>query len=147
MKRSLLLVVATAMVAASPAIAADFTFDVPLRLTNMPGVTSVTVRCLVSRVAAGADGYAATENVIGRNAASVPISGGSYDGTVTVAVDNSSIHPSSEARSYMCYMSGELVDSTGRHFSLNFGDFNRTYETVTGIRLDRYSNEAAGALP
>ena len=137
----------TALIAATPVAAADFTLDVPVRLQNLPALTSVGVDCLISRVAPGGPYAAGGTNVIGRGSAPVPISGGSFDGTVTVEIDNSSIIPSSEARSYICSMRGSGRATTGTTYTASSGNFQDVYQTATGQTLDRVMVHAEGSIP
>src|SRR5688500_8616488 len=101
-------IAAAAILLASPgaAAAADFTLDVPVRIQNVPSLSMLYVECLVSRAAIGEPGAAGGTNVVGRGSASTPVSGGSYDGTLTIEIDNVGIIPSSSARSYRCSMRG-----------------------------------------
>src|SRR2546429_1889586 len=75
-----------ALLALAPAsaLAADFTFRVPVTLTNVPSVTSIRIECGVWTGVASAAG-----TVIGTAFTIVPVSDGSYSGVVTVEVDAS----------------------------------------------------------
>lgn len=149
MKRSITLSLATmaAGLLAQPAAAADFTFDVPLRISNMPSVTQVHVDCLVSRVAMSDPYPAAERNVMGRGEASVSISGGNFDGIVTVEVNNRSIVPSAEARSYRCSQRAIGTARTGVTFTASSGNYREAYETATGTTLDRLTASVQANLP
>lgn len=129
------------------ATAADFTFDVPVHLENVPSMTAVAVECLVSRVALGGPYAAGGTNVIGRGSASIAVSGGSYDGTVSVEVNNSSIIPSSEARSYICSMRAAGTARTGATYAASTDNFGSVYELATGQTLERLVVRAEAGLP
>lgn len=131
----------------SAATAADFTFDVPVHLENVPSMQTAYIECLVSRVALGGPYAAGGTNVIGRGSASVSVSGGNYDGTVAVEVNNSSIVPSSEARSYMCGMRAVGTARTGATYSASTDNFATVYETATGQTLERVAVRAEAGLP
>jgi hypothetical protein len=146
MIRRILFSSALVMAAAQPAIAADFTLDVPVRLVNTPGIETLYVECLISRVEAGGVSAAGGSNVVARGRQSVPISGGSYEGTVTVEMDNSSIVPSSEARSYICSMRGVGTARTGTAFTASSGNFADVYLTAMGITLDSVRTTVQGNL-
>jgi len=70
-------------VASGPALAADFTFTVPVQVTNLPPDSRQGgVSCALytsPTISAGRD--------VGRSTANLPISGGAYRGEVTVAID------------------------------------------------------------
>jgi hypothetical protein len=129
------------------AAAADFTFDVPVRVQNAPGLETLYVNCRVSRVPSDGATPWAGSNVIGEARASVFVRSGNYDGTVTVEVENRGIIPSSSARSYSCSLDGVARAATGRGVVLSSGTFRDGYETVTGHRLDRLTTRVRGDLP
>ena len=68
-----------ALLALAPAsaLAADFTFRVPVTLTNVPSVTSIRIDCGVWTGVASAAG-----TIIGTAFTIVPVSDGSYSGVV-----------------------------------------------------------------
>ena len=92
--------------AAVPASATDFTFDVPVSVRDVPLLTQVRVSCYVSSLAAGTTGAAAVTNVVGRGEVTVEAPGGTYEGTVSVPVENSGVRRSIDARSYLCDLEG-----------------------------------------
>jgi hypothetical protein len=145
------MIFATAAIAAGfvaqPAAAADFTFDVPLRIANLPAIETVRVECFVSRIEAGGAYQAAERNVLGRGDATVPISGGNFDGTVTVEVENRSISPSTEVRSYSCSQTAVGTARTGVRFAASPGNYQEAYETATGATLDRVVPRVQANLP
>jgi hypothetical protein len=146
MKALVLSALAGAALAGIPAFAADFTFDVPVNIENMPSVVSFRVDCYVSRIAPGAAGAAAsTENVIGRGTKNIVISGANYHATVTVEVDNTSIIPSADAKQYRCSINLRGgTSSTGPGYDVGS---QMMYERVTGLHLDRAVFSAGGPLP
>ena len=130
---------------ASAASAADFTFDVPLRLQNVPSVNTARISCVVYRSALGT--VETGPNRIGRADVDIPISGGAYDGNVTVEVDNSGIIPSSEARSYSCYIYALGTSRTGTTYGASYGNFRAVYDVATGHTLDRLVPVVRGSIP
>ena len=103
----------TAAAAATPASATDFTFEVPVSVRDVPLLTQVRVSCLVSVLPAGTDGSASETNVIGRGDVTVDAPGGSYEGTVTVPVENGGTRRSVDARSYACGLEGLGRNASG----------------------------------
>ena len=96
--RTLLLVTGLSSAVAQ---ATDFTFRVPLRLTNIdPRMSTIVVDCYVSK-----DGYASAASLIGRNRVTVRIpSTGDLSTTVTVPVSADSGKDPRQAAYYGCYL-------------------------------------------
>lgn len=117
-----------------PAYATDFTFDVPVSVHNVPLLTQIEVSCLVSVLPAGTSGAAGNPNVIGLNSVVVDAPGGSYDGTVTVPVENSGVLRSVDARSYSCSMIGRGQSPSGASIELN-GSWSTSLQRMTGTGL------------
>ena len=138
---------ACALVVPGAAAAADFTLDVPLRVENAPSLSRITVDCMVSRVRLEDPYRSGSTNVIGRGSATVPVTGGRFDGTVTVEINNTSIIPSSEARSYSCALTGNGTARTGAPYAASPDNFRSVYETATGQTLDRLTAHARANLP
>jgi hypothetical protein len=128
-------------------VAADFTLDVPVRVQNVPSLINLTVDCYVSRVLTTDPYPAGGTNVIGRGSASTPVSGGSFDGTLTIEIDNTGIIPSSSARSYSCAMRGAGRATTGAGYTASSGNFAAVIETATGQTLDRATVTTRANLP
>jgi hypothetical protein len=136
-----------AAVPASPAVAADFTLDVPVRLENVPSISRVTINCLVSRQLLEGDTPSGLANVIGRGQAVIDVVGGRYDGTVTIEIENTGFIPSSAARSYSCSMDAVGRATTGAGYTASSGNFEDIYQTATGQRLERFTTTAMANLP
>jgi hypothetical protein len=101
-KLSLPLICAAALGFAGPALAEDFTFTVPVQLTNLPtGITGFNVQCsvLASQVW---EGRTIQGRSIGSGATYVHISGGSYSGDVTVAFNHATLEDPHLAVFYGC---------------------------------------------
>ena len=103
---------------AVPAWATDFTLDVPVSVRDVPLLTQVRVSCLVSTLAAGATGAASESNLIGRGDVTVDATGGTYEGTVSVPVENNGVRRSSDARSYSCGLEGLGRNASGSSITL-----------------------------
>ena len=87
MRRMLFAAVAMLMLA-RPGAAADFTFNVPVSIHNMPApVTNLTVSVLLFDATWGHDNYIDQSHLVGFGSASpVPLQNGGFDGTVTLSV-------------------------------------------------------------
>ena len=142
----LLISVVVAAVASQPASATDFTFDVPVHVSNMPRLARGYVECFVSAVPVGGD-VLAVDNVIGRNRTFFDFTDRGYDGTVTVAIDNSSRRSSSEARSYSCSMFGSVLNDSGNPVSVYAETWRFDYPAVTHINVDRETTRIRANLP
>lgn len=138
---------ALAMLLTGTATAADFTLEVPVRFANVPSVTGATVDCLISRVEVGGPGGAGGTNVVGRGSAPVPVSGGAFDGTVTVEINSDGIIPASDARSYRCSLRAAGTARTGSTYTASSGNFGDVYTTATGATLDSVTTTVQGNLP
>lgn len=122
---------------ATAASAADFTFNIPLRVENVPSMETVTVKCLVSSVRVGEPYAAGRGNVVGQGQTTVrPVDGG-YNGVVRVEVNASGINPASSAQSYSCNLSASGAATTGATYAASPGNFADVYERATGHTLDR----------
>lgn len=137
---------ASTIVVAVPAAATDFTLDVPVHITNMPRVTRGYVECLISTEPLGGDRFLST-NVIGRNSVFFTVTGGTFDGTVTVPVENTSSRASRAARSYNCQLFGEVLNDSGSSIALDAPSRWSGYETVTHIPIDRATTTINANLP
>ncbi len=83
--RLMFLAAVTLSAFAAPALASDFTFTVPLALHNLPAdISHANIECSVS-ASTTISGHEAAGAMIGSGSTQVDISGGSYDGDVTVA--------------------------------------------------------------
>lgn len=146
MKRKWLLAPIAGLCAATTANAADFTFDVPVSVRDVPMVTQVRVECFVSTVPIGGDARAADANVVGRGFTVVDAPAGTFDGTVAVPVENRGVLRSSEARSYGCYIIGLGRSASGTQISLS-GNWSYNLERMTGTPLVSQNLSTEANLP
>ena len=119
---------------AAPAGATDFTFDVPVAIRNVPLLTSVDVRCFVSVLPAGTTGTTSPTNLVGDGIVTVDTPGGTFEGTVTVPVENHSVLRSADARSYQCDLYGHGVSPSGSPVALG-GSWSTDLQRMTGVGL------------
>jgi hypothetical protein len=133
---------ALAMVAAAPASAADFTFDVPVRVENLPSLTTIRVRCSVQTAEPD-------RHILGNGySAYVSVTGGRFEGTIMVEVNNDDAFiPSSDARIFDCALIGEGTSRTGRVYALSPSYFVETYERATGHTIVTANNQVRGTIP
>lgn len=102
--QSLLLIAAAIFsIGSSAPAAADFTFTVPVKLSNLPPDSrTVGVSCLVYTSATARPGGSGH---VGTGFTSSPVSGGAFDGEVTVAVTtNTGVDPATVTH-YSCALS------------------------------------------
>ena len=133
---------------ASPcAVAADFTFDVPVVIENVPSATTAAISCVVSIVPPDGPSALAGANVVGRGETNVAITGGAYRGTVTVEVNATGLNLPSAARSYTCSMGLLGRSLTGVLYRASSGNARDAYSRATGLTVDRLVMIARGPLP
>jgi hypothetical protein len=128
----------------SAAAAADYTFDVPVRLVNLPSLTGASVHCIVYSVEALSPDAGV---VMGEGSAAVPVSGGAFDGVVTVEVNNRSIYPSGNARSYLCNLNGTGTARSGSTYGASPGNFRDVYQAATGATIDSLTTTVRANFP
>lgn len=128
----------------SAVFAADFTLNVPLQVSNVPSMSLIVVSCAVSKVRVGEPYQTGGSNVVGRGSTRVPITSGSYNGTVRVEVNATGIIPASSAQSYFCSITGDGTAQTGSTYAAQYGNFQTVYETATGHTLDRVKTNTRG---
>ena len=131
---------------ASPAVASDFTFNVPVEVANTPSLQSITVSCFVSTQPLGGVYRAAGTNVVGRGTSTVAVNDGSYRGNVVVRIDAGGINPAASGRSYDCRLNAQGVARTGSNYAASSSNFTDVYERATGHTLDRLVTVASGNL-
>jgi len=133
-----------ALLALAPAsaLAADFTFRVPVTLTNVPSVTSIRIDCGVWTGVASAAG-----TIIGTAFTIVAVSDGSYSGVVTVEVDASGTLTADQARSYSCWLTAMGRSSTGAEYGASPADMQSVYESATGTTLTSFRSTVSGPIP
>lgn len=144
-RRSILAVLFAAGISA-PATAADFTFDVPVSVRDVPVITQVRVSCLVSVLEAGVDGSAAESNIVGRGDVTVEAPGGTYEGTVEVPVENRGTRLSSAARSYSCSLEGLGRNAAGGTIILG-SNWTLALERMVGTGLVSQQLRTQANLP
>lgn len=119
--------VLVALSTALPATAADFTFEVPVTIDNIPALRRVDVRCRIFQYSD--DGKLLAD--LGWGSSSISsISGGRYSGTVRVEV-NASSTPSSANR-YDCLLGLHGVDRDGREFYADPCELSKRWPAATG---------------
>ena len=148
MKAAAFALLAGAALASPCAVAADFTFDVPVVIENVPSATTAAISCVVSIVPPdGPSAAFADSNVVGRGETSVAITGGAYRGTVTVEVNATGVNLPSAARSYICSMGLLGRSLTGVRYRASSGNARDAYSRATGLTVDRLVMIASGRLP
>lgn len=136
-----LLAALAGLASTAPASAADFTFDVPVRVENLPSVTTLAVQCAVYTA------YPGGRIISVARSPGVTVSGGSYDGTIMVEVDNRGITPSSDARAYRCSLIGEGTARTGTRYSMSPDNFVEAYQRATAHMIVTANNQVGGPIP
>jgi hypothetical protein len=133
-----------ALLALAPASAlgADFTFRVPVTLSNVPSVTSIRVDCEVWTGAASGGG-----SLIGTAFTIVPISDGSFSGSVTVEVAASGALTPDQARWYSCWLTAMGHSRTGAEYGASAGSMQAVYESATGTTLTSVRSTVSGPIP
>lgn len=132
---------ALAMVAAAPASAADFTFDIPVSVQNLPSMHTLFVECSVFTAFPGG------ALIANRRSGPIAMTGGNYEGTVTVEVNADGLILASEARVYRCSLEGQGTARTGATYSSSPDTFESIYELATGHTLLRVNNLVRGTIP
>jgi hypothetical protein len=109
------LVVAVGSTAA--ATAADFTFNVPVTLTNIPAAFALHVWCgIYTKAPLGQQ-----PTLVGQAMAPVTlVTGGNFSGTVTVAVNANATTPPATVNSYSCNISLDAKNTSGVPFQTDF---------------------------
>lgn len=146
MLRHQIAAVAIAAAIAAPAAAADFTFDVPVSVRDVPVITQIRVNCMVSVIAPGGDGAMSETNIVGRGSITVDAPGGSYEGTVVVPVENRGTRRSSDARSYRCALEGLGRSASGGLLSLGT-NWSSALERMIGTGLISEDLRTEASLP
>jgi hypothetical protein len=126
---------------AAPASAADFTFDVPVRVQNVPSMHTLYLSCTIYTAYPGGTIMARGES------GNFPITGGAYEGTVTIEVNADGIRPAAEARAYACSLEGLGTARTGATYRSSASNFRSAYETATGHTLTTANNTVRGTVP
>ena len=159
-KQSAIWAAATAIpiiLAASPASAEDFTFEIPLEVTNFaPGHTAVSLlfRCSVSRVAVSAGGPSfSSPDIVAQSDRWVHLGAGpvtdSRTVTMTMNALNPILRPASDGRSWGCNISQVVInrpDGRGVLLSPGGADFDSNYERATGYTIVRNISVVRGEI-
>ena len=141
MNRTRLIAAVALSALAAPAAAADFTFDVPVRVQNVPSMHTLYLSCSVWTAYPD-------DRLVGRGSSPpIPTTGGSYEGTVTIEVNATGITPAAEARVYNCALEGSGTALTGSTYRSSPDNFRAVYERATGHTLVTATNQVRGTLP
>jgi hypothetical protein len=149
MHRLLPIAVATCTAAvAATAVAADFTFEVPVEIENIPSATLAIVSCTVSSARPGDPYPFGGGNVVGRGTASIEISDGRHRDTAVVEVNATGLNPASSARQYACNLTLSGRSVTGATYAASPTNARSVYERASGgHQLDRLVTTVEGVLP
>lgn len=148
MKTLAIATLAGLVAAGAPAFAADFTFDVPLTIENVPTGQSATVECMVSIAPQqGVTGSASAANTVGRGSKMVSIGNGAYKGTVSVEVNASGPNPATAAKSFSCSLSMLGKPVNGSSWATSPLNAQQVYEKATNMRVERSVTVVNGTLP
>ncbi len=138
----------------STAVAADFTFNIPLSVENTV-IWRIGIQCAVYENELLDDGrMGGTYGVqIGIGSASVDIVDGSFDGTVTVEVDADAGTYPALARSYVCDLQASWPLEPDKGFVQGAGDvtihpgrFEENYEARSGYLLESAITSIRGRI-
>lgn len=144
MAKSLKLLLALgAIVSAVPAGAADFTFNVPVRVDNMNNATQGWVSCDIYQ------GTGASRRSVGFGRTDIAIRSGAYAGNVSVTVNAASGFAATDADSWGCFLTYVWNMPDGSTFlrSTYTGDErNSLYTRYTGQEVASSHTEDGGAI-
>jgi len=119
------------------AMAAQFTFHVPVRIENATPLTRAQVACTVFD----------TRGSMGSGRSPIPLSSGVYDGTVTVAFDLAADRSPLAARTYHCTIELWARDRGGFEFFTGYMGIEEDYPSNTGQDLVELVPVVRGDLP
>jgi hypothetical protein len=129
-----------------PSKAANFTFTVPLTITNVPSATRAVVFCTVSRSSlAGVFPFAA-RNIVGNGSTTQPLTGGAFSGSLKVVVNTDKAPPSS-AQSYACNISLNGRSTAGSEYIASFANMAAAVLQATGQTLTTAQTTVIGVIP
>ncbi len=138
----------------SSALAADFTFNIPLRVENTV-IWRINISCSVYENELLDDGrMGGTHGVrVGSGSVGVEMVDGSFDGVVTVEVDAEPGTYPALARSYWCQLSASWpVDPEAGYqpgvgsVAIHPGRFQESYEERSGYRLESVTTSIRGRI-
>ena len=149
MKLITLLSLAAASLAGTPALAADFTFEIPLTIENVPDGAFANLSCYVSKLTVRDPGPSASvQNVIGRAEKRVDLVNGSYHGKVVIEFSADAGKKPADGHSWKCYLSAIAMNRPqGGYNFVNAAAPEADFERITGLRVARLSKEFSGPLP
>jgi hypothetical protein len=127
--------------------AANFTFTVPLTITNVPSATRAVVFCTVSRGTLGGVFPFAARNIVGNGSTAQPLTGGAFFGSVMVAVNADKVIPASTARSYSCNISLNGRSTDGPAYIASFANMADAVLRATGQTLTTTQTSVSGVIP
>lgn len=136
---------AALLCAAAPASAQDFTFTVPVRIENMRHIESAQVNCSV----VNQDASGVRRAVSLAPSVAVPVSGGAFNGNITVPVNVSSGFTRADATHWGCSLvyRWRMPDGTVFNRSLPSGERASNYTRYTGQSVTSVVETAAGEVP
>lgn len=124
---------------APSASADDFTFNVPIRIENAPGIVEADVHCGVTlRSARGGETYVQANQTIA-------ITGGAYRGTITMTATVPTGARAADAINWNCRLTPGYRVATG--VARATGDVEAWYEDVAGRSVASHTLTAFGYLP
>jgi len=121
----------------SEAAGEQFTFHVPVRIENATPIISANVACAVQD----------ERSTIGSGRTAIPLSGGAFHGTLTVAFNLGSEHSPLAARRYYCTIELRARDRAGFEFGSGYMAIETDYSRNTGQELVELVPVAQGDLP
>lgn len=128
---------------ATPALASDFTFAVPVRIVNMQNVATAAVNCDVYQ------GDGPNRRAIGFGRTELMLSDGAYAGTVNVNVDTASGYSANDATGWLCglvyfwRMPDGTISTRGASTEAERASL---YTRYTGQEVASFHTEEGGAI-
>ena len=140
MQKSIIAGCMAALLTTAPVSAADFTFNIPVRIQNMRNAEAAWVSCDVFR----AEGTRRTAIAFGRT--DIELRDGAYEGTVTVAFNVQPGFASSDATDWGCLLiyNWRMPDGTIATRGATEAERALLYTRYTGQEIaSRHTEEAA----
>jgi hypothetical protein len=123
----------------SQAQAAQFTFQVPVQVANIPSLQMLVVAC------SAMDGKSAT--VGSGSTVAGPLVNYGFSGTVTVAFDSAPGIDPATATTYDCYLKVDLIDSANKVETTGDGALSTDFTKITGQQTVQVNGQAIGPIP
>jgi hypothetical protein len=143
----IILMLAFAPVQPAPTFA-DYVLNVPVRIENMPNLSSANLSCTIYHFGATAVDRQALS--VGTQA-NVPLSGGSYTGTITVTVTVSAANALRYTpNTWSCFLNFRWRNPDGTEFNESMAsnaDRAIAYTRITGQAISENTTEVSGPLP